>query len=375
MKDIDFDELDRAVSSVLGQKASDAEPKSASTPVSSSSTEPTSEKAQDEPTAEVVEAVETKPSGDTLTPAKTTPLAIKRRGKFMDVMHPSADMQPTVSSSSPSPIKTTRTAPVITPLLTEETEPTPEAVEEPQEPIADLDESASLIGAEPVLVDGDIEKHDLNGTADAPDTDVAPDDEADTNDTQQDTPLASSETSSDSLDEQVDVDAQETASSEPTSDEPQSTPFLTDTQVEKRPLGAFGEAEASEQPSETEELSGLPDADLTPAAVPAALPRELQPDVVNVESVQEAEAEQAAASSSSGSTVMASPFAAKVGVAPEATDGRVEGHPLFDTSTYHEPIATVHSHGLPTWAKWALGLLGCLVIGAGVGYFLFTAGL
>jgi hypothetical protein len=104
------------------------------------------------------------------------------------------------------------------------------------------------------------------------------------------------------------------------------------------------------------------------AAPAAALPRELQPDVVGVESVQATEAEEP-------SSPQAAPFATNVGPAAVSDDGRVEGHPLFDTSTYHEPIAAVPHKALPGWAMWAIGLAACLAVGAGVGYFLFTAGL
>ncbi|MEO5499055.1 MAG: hypothetical protein ABIR46_00985, partial [Candidatus Saccharimonadales bacterium] len=96
------------------------------------------------------------------------------------------------------------------------------------------------------------------------------------------------------------------------------------------------------------------------------VPRELEDDIVKVEAAQN-EQEQ---------TETSSPFAAHVAASAKPNDdGRVDGHPLFDTSTYHEPIAAVHHGGISGWAKWLIGLMLCLAAGVGVGYFLFTAGL
>jgi hypothetical protein len=378
VKDIDFDELDRAVSSVLSQNTAKDTVSPQEEPVKKTAPEPVTEDAvSEEPVATVTDVPDTsdESAGDTLQPTKPTPLAIKRRGKFMDVMHPSADMQPNAPAAPATMTRVARTAPVITPLLPEEAE---SAHHEMGEPVADLDESAALIGAAPAPVETDLDTVEATSSVDesekadeleqtdalASDSDLV--EQAEPADTQL---PAESET----LDTEVSVEETEEGDAAP---EEKPTPFLSDTQVEKRPLGAFGDAEASAETAEADSaLTESPVEELKPAAAPAALPRELQPDVVNVESVQEAEAEQAAATAGSASGTMTNPFAAKVGVAPDASDGRVEGHPLFDTSTYHEPIAAVHSHGMPGWAKWSLGLLACLAVGAGVGYFLFTAGL
>lgn len=380
MKDIDFDELDRAVSSVLGQKAPSAEEKkhaetgAAASATASDATVPTDDTpASDTPAA--ADAPTEVPAEKPQRPA-STPLAIKRRGKFMDVMHPSADMQPGASASAPKPH---RAAPIVTPLLPEETDSseTPTA-----EPTAALDESGALIGAEPAPAEPDVAvvAEDKTGTSteeSAPA--VSPDEQLDQLRLESETADSSDTVLDGGTEQESDSEAEEAAESSeqsqaPSTDGDKPTPFLSDTQVEKRPLGAFGENDTTQVDGIADDLTPSADADLQPAATPAALPRELQPDVVNVESVHEAEAEQAAAANVDAAPG-SMPFAAKVPVAPEATDGRVEGHPLFDTSTYHEPIAAVHSRGLPGWAKWTIGLLICLAIGAGVGYFLFTAGL
>lgn len=372
MKDIDFDELDRAVSSVLGQKTTNVTTDSNGATDKKDDLAPTKEPVTDDAPSAVDAAEPTTDAAAVSEPISpkpaTTPLAIKRRGKFMDVMHPSADMKPVGAAS----VKPARSKPVVTPLLTEEAEST---VEHTAEPTASLDESHSLIGAEPTPV-----TETLPETIESTDTDGSSTENMTTpSSLNVDTADSAEVPEVDAID-QADEIGQEDASAEglgeatqPESPAPQATPFLSDTQVEKRPLGAFGEADATGESTEASVTGDNPATTAQPADMQStpvvSLPRELQPDVVGVESVQATETLEAPA------TTSASPFAANVPVAPEASDGRVEGHPLFDTSTYHEPIAAVHHGGMPGWAKWLIGLAACLAIGAGVGYFLFTAGL
>ena len=377
MKDIDFDELDKAVSSVLGQKtqsedaAADTNTVDEAKPVAQVSA----------PSDSVVES-QSSESESVAEPvaqdAPKVPLAVKRRGKFMDMVHPSAAM--TTKSATPQGV-TSRPVPVIEPLSVklEPEAPTDNldkadpvsiesTVEHKAEPTAVVDESQTLIGAEPApLEDG---SHTLPAsTPDTePDTTGAPKLEGETFATlalggEQD--QKSDDTTADEAKDEtskVASDDSESTESTLTSAVPPSTPFLADTKVEKRPLGGFVEGEAMTAPETTET-----DDSQKPPEVP--LPRELQPDVMEVESDQ-------SAAPAGASQASAPAFATSVEAAPEpGEDGRVEGHPLFDTSTYHEPIAPVPHKSMPTWLKWLLGLAVCLAIGAGVGYFLFTAGL
>lgn len=380
MKDIDFDELDRAVSSVLGQRSS------------GDNTAATAQASVSGDSAQVVDTSQAVNVNNAQTTASrsqsTTPLAIKRRGKFMDMVHPSADM-----TSSAPPVTPARTKPLIEPLSSSviPEEPQTEVVDEPDEPeviepTAKLDESNALIGAEPVPVENLLPEHTTESEVVDVKTptveDVAKVDESDPAPTtlvsENESVPAEPPKEQDSLYvDPLDLShpeetVQEEAIAEHTAEvpphvEPVTTPFLADAQVEKRPLGAFGDAESTEtsdavetaEPESPVENSNTTDTQSAPA-VP--LPRELQPDVVEVESSsQEPETSPVPQTSNPKAT--------------ESQDGRVEGHPLFDTSTYHEPIAAVHGKGLPGWAKWLIGLLTCLALGAGVGYFLFTAGL
>ena len=360
MKDIDFDELDRAVSSVLSKNTpvekstsvSDEVP--ASTPLSEGSApsqpitlEPQSTPEQQTPLTDASTnstMFETTPSSPETTTAAPSSITLRTRGKFMDVMHPSADMNPSTSSGSRPDFMPPRT---LAPLTSRDNAPV--------EPTAAVDESNALIGAEP-----------------APATDV-PEAAVDSQDEPEEMLLLPAETEDDTTEtapaetpgyvDPLDVAAQpntplseETARTETA---PQSTPFLSDTKVDKRPLGAFGDAD---EPDDDLTKNTSDDTQTVPVT---PLPRELQPDVVQVESVQEPDQ----------ATGTDKPFAASVSVAADTTDdGRVEGHPLFDTSTYHEPIAAAHAKKTAPWVFWVVGLGICLLIGAGVGYFLFTAG-
>lgn len=369
MKDIDFDELDRAVSSVLGQKV---EPKSEDVPTTSIS-EP--QKSTDNPvtSSNLSDGRPAPVAPPRPVSAPGGPLAAKRRGRFMDVMHPSSDVGSPKPSSFPS--RATRSLQPLSPV-------SPEPVEtQTVEPTAQVDEAQSLIGAEPAPVDTEhlLEAHyDDTNNDNQPETSRTPltqDDQEPTDVTVADTALNEPESSSTAPEVGVSDDAQpETenvdepaASQEPeptslTSTVPQTSPFLADAHVEKRPLGG-APSDATAEPVDTTVGHDLQSAPSVP------LPRELQPDVVEAESTEEPEVDPTGPGSK--------PFATNVDPAPEPQDdGRVEGHPLFDTQTYHEPIIPVHgSSSVPTWLKWLLGLLVCLLVGAGVGYFLFTAGL
>jgi hypothetical protein len=376
VKDIDFDELDRAVSSVLSPKTSedtDATDDSVVT-VNTSAPKP-----------DTTETTTASDAEDIATPKISTPLAVKRRGKFMDMIHPSADMQPNTPKSTGAKSSPMTLAP-LTPSLSKETEADtgqdtdtdPVALLEPTtEPTAAVDESKALIGAEPAPVETELpsmSRDDDLGIV----SDTAASTEQLVADTSDGTAPASTsdyvdpldvQSPSSATDDNVPADEPEPAPTEPTDTLSQPTPFLTDTKVDKRPLGAFGEAEA-ESPETPDTGDAAPSNDVQGAPV-VPLPRELQPDVVEVESSQETEESQAETTD----TAPVSPFAANVAATGPVSDGRVEGHPLFDTSTYHEPIAAVHAKSTPVWVWWLIGLAVCLGLGAGVGYFLFTAGL
>lgn len=378
MKDIDFDELDRAVSSVLGQKTptdqQDAtvtspvateEETTVSTPISTSSSPTVT---PDTPAVEAEKEIAPSEPAPVAVTAPAVPLAVKRRGKFMDMVHPSAAMtsdKPAVArplsvhespAFSPQPQKLETEEEKVEEKPVEAAPIVPSTVEHKSEPIAAVDESQAPIGAEPVVLDDG--SHTLPAeTPDEPNLDPLANFKEEGTQVGGEAPSTDTEAQAAPA---VPLEGEATTESSLASSVSPVTPFLSDTKVEKRPLGGFAENEAkAESPSEEDTQ--------TAPAVP--LPRELQSDVLKVET---GATDIAAETEATGAT----PFATNVEAAPEpADDDRVEGHPLFDTSTYHEPIAAVPHSKMPTWLKWVLGLIICLALGAGVGYFLFTAGL
>jgi len=348
VKDIDFDELDKAVSSVLGTKGDETP---ASPAPAASSTLPVGTPAT---------ASEPTPSVETTSPespASTAPLAVKRRGKFMDVVHPSSDMNKTGGPSQPllSPTAQKRLEPVSEPTPTPEpvaptAEPEPVVLDEPKTeptPFTLPDEPQDV--TEPTKVE--------------PPTEVASPVPSEEPATLPDEPKPeSSMTMPDPL---ADFNPDETV--KPTAEQdiaPVTTPFLEGAKVEKRPLGSFGD-EQPVDPGSTEQPDTKATADLSqPPAV--TLPRELQSDIVQVEATHEGTPSVSDLSAKVGSTA---------GTLTLNDDAHETAHPLFDTTNYHEPIAAASKKKGGSWMWILIGLLVCLAIGAGVGYFIYTAGL
>lgn len=162
MKDIDFDELDRAVNSVIGTASSDmvAEP----APESTNSDETI-------PVAVSVTSSTSQVDDSQNQPAAPAPLAARRSsGRFMDVVHPSSDMRSTTSeSSTPSLPQFGKT---VTPSAEFEetpqdttTEASPEAWPDPID-MAQQDTSPEVSSPEtplesPFLADAKVEKRPL----------------------------------------------------------------------------------------------------------------------------------------------------------------------------------------------------------------------
>jgi hypothetical protein len=113
MKDIDFDELDRAVNSLISPGGTPAPADSTTpAPVASTSTPPTA------------------PTPPPATPTSTPPLAERRSsGRFMDVVHPSSDMR---GSATVPPRPTSREAATITPPSSAESIPAAPADSAPE---------------------------------------------------------------------------------------------------------------------------------------------------------------------------------------------------------------------------------------------------
>jgi hypothetical protein len=91
MKDIDFDELDRAVNSLINPSTDQSDTVTSQTPTESSAVTVTS-----------VTPLPSSPSISSVTPPSVVSLAQRRSsGRFMDVVHPSSDMRSSSASVRP----------------------------------------------------------------------------------------------------------------------------------------------------------------------------------------------------------------------------------------------------------------------------------
>ncbi len=138
MKDIDFDELDRAVNTVIGGKS--AEPVSKPVEVA-----PLEETVEDKP---VFEPVTVEAPVEPLAPA-VAPAARRsgNSGRFMDVMHPSSDM------------RTRSERPVMQPITTSSVQDSPVEPEQSKDEIYDWQKPLES----PFLPDAQVEKRPLGG--------------------------------------------------------------------------------------------------------------------------------------------------------------------------------------------------------------------
>jgi hypothetical protein len=184
MKELDFDELDKAVNSLMGDVPKTDEPAKDDTNVTAAepnASESSNEGSQPTPAA-------TDPSIEASSPTLPSP-ASRRGGRFMDVVHPSSDMKTSrMAASSREGISITPPAPQ-TSIVSSPEQNTP--VDEPVVPV------------EPA--------------AEAPLSSEWPD------------PIA--------LHEEKQADEPVESVPDTTSPAPLTSPFLSDAKVEKRPLG------------------------------------------------------------------------------------------------------------------------------------------
>jgi len=365
MKDIDFDELDRAVSSVL-------EPSADATPTPAAAVETTKPAAEPEKTPDVVldaapavtEAApltaETEAPVATATPVAKTPLAIKRRGQFMDVVHPSSDMTGKPEEGTTAAPRKVTLQPISPSVVPDAIPPVQSAEEEPATDQPDISE-ASEVAIEPQPA---VESVEATIT-----TDQAIPDPLDVMQAQEETKDAAS-TETPAV-EDTPEDASETAEVEATDEAAPTTPFLADTKVDKRPLDAFS-------PEETEEPA---ESTVEPEAPEQPLPPELQADVVAVEAnpsdAVDTDSEKEATVTDKKDEVEAG-FNTSIPQQYASAEAKADDdHSIFDTNEYHQPLAPtkVKKRGLPGWLVALFVMLLLAGLSAAGGYFWFYYGL
>lgn len=348
MKDIDFDELDRAVNSLMSsvdQPKTDepaTSPQPVAVPTPSAATAP----AIVPSTAPVVQP----PMAQSPAPARPVAPAARRTGRFMDMVNTSA-VKPTPPQSAPS-----REGLAIT--------PRPSSVEPTAPPTP-----AAPIVSEPVL---------NQAAPSVPATSTAMPDPLD---------MMVPSTQDDSSDDKE--------VSKPTTPEqevaPLESPFLADAKVEKRPLnpGTPDDLELSEPSLALEPTTNTPEEPPVEAEEdkpekgqdePLANPQvpELDSDLVAIESNEQVEVTQATETADAASKVDepsvplgAASIAQQYKTTPSTGD---QSHAaIYDASQYPQPVAHPAKHRSSWW--WVLWVVLLLGVGAGGAVLMYNLGI
>ncbi|MBB1555550.1 hypothetical protein HG445_000975 [Candidatus Saccharibacteria bacterium] len=395
MSEIDFDELDRAVNDLMSNVDTSKrhegldDPEDKVVTLDSSSTE--SGKVASSPVAETttvtpMSAPEAKPA-----PAQSSPLAVKRRGQFMDMVHPSSDM-----TSASRPVKRDGVS-IMPPSETVSTSPSTESVKKPSsvtntpvnnKPVPTLSSirtpssttAVPMPMSTPAPAVPSAEKSSRPTTSSAIQPPVQPNPTA---------PIASSYSSpgviepSDnkndqpeevaSVESEIPAEIVDEASSISSPQPLPTAPFLSDARVEKRPLGANSESAAKPPQNIAEEEDA-------PVAEPVSLPAELQGDVVAVEASVPLDIDKAGSLSEVDGQSSDADLVVDAGVDLTAqsieqtdADDQVNGS-IYDTANYHQPIDGKKPEKKSSPLKWLAWFLVLLIVGvgAGVAYFFLT---
>jgi hypothetical protein len=346
MKDIDFDELDKAVSGVLGTNKP-AEPAVKTTVENKDDTVIIT--SRQSTVAEAPQQPEPAFAAPAPTPAAATPLTSPavRRGRFMDVVHPSSDMTSAGAPISPK-AKTDIVAPSARKLAPISSDIVPEALPEPapaeveqsdDEPKLDtIDTPTAVEPEEPKAVEPPAPLIEAVPPIEMPPIASGENDETiavEPEEKKEEPPLEHKEEPSvEAEDEFADLTVEKVT--EPTEVTP--TPFLTDTKVDKRPLGAFGAEDA--------------------VAANEPLPQELNTEVLKVESKE--------------ATDEASLTTENVLSSPENRADDAQLKHMFDSESYQTPLAA-RKRSSAVWL-WVILILILLAVGSGLGYLWFVNG-
>jgi hypothetical protein len=410
MSELDFDELDKAVNTLMSDvpktepsKTDDVKTLNINSTLSDAT----------RPSFEQLDASLSAVNGDsarpvTQKPALSTPppsLATRRSGRFMDVVHPSSNMK-----TSPRPFTATlRQGVAIQPdekLLTAMSADQSDVVNvlDTVQPVA-VNEAAQSIVPESVVTQTDNSNNDwpdpLDMTSDetdsTPDVVTAPNAEEPASEV-----VSSDEVDDDDLftiDELNDQDLQ-----------PLNSPFIADAKVEKRPLGGAPVEEVDEELGRAPVLGVLatdtsaatdPNDQLpaSPVISEAQLPPELQSDLMAIEtdggttavSNEKTDANEVVAQQPEVEMAPVAPAVApeaKAAMVPVTSTGPTSipqqyqeekstsdesNGSIYDTDSYHQPLA--HPAKAKSGWLWVVWILLLLIVGGGGAAALYFFGI
>lgn len=359
MKDLDFDELDRAVSSLMTSTTKGKPEHTEDTVLTIAPTLSTN----NAPAFPAQQSEISSPAATSTPSAPSTPSpAARRSGRFMDVVHPSSDMKSAAAARRVSREGVSIAA--------------PDGVA-PVDPVSTPEPATTSYDAEP------------DTTSVLPETETATASWPDPIDFHSTTPTDNAPAVTEEPEPAV-VEPRETEQAPIANDtdmsEPLQSPFLSDAKVEKRPLGAF----AITEPTAATESAVAPVED-TPVAEdtsvaqettaeadpepPVALPEELKSDIVAIEADTAAadSPEQPVANTAdipmSAPVVTPAPTVGPTSIKQqykeEPSSTPADHAPIYDSASYTQPLA----HPAKKKSGWlvVLFIVLLILIGAGAG--------
>jgi hypothetical protein len=389
MKDLDFDELDKAVNSLMTSVPKTPPP--ANAPEQEKTLDITPTIRDDEPlsfdkldtaTAEAVSAATPADEQKTevvaaaaaslpvLTVVPAPAPAARRGGRFMDVVHPSSDMKKATMPLRP----VSRQGPTLEPMVPSRSDaPRASTPFTPPVAVKAPEQSPVSVPEEPVTSDGWPDPLEMT---DFKDDEVVPKEE----EWSAPAPMSS----------EHDIEQS-----------PLSSPFLPDTKVEKRPLGSGSltpndeDLDVLDEPIELREDKTVddPNDQLPPMPVdtPPQLPEELQGDLMSVEAdthmgipkteqshpmdekllesglPEEPATKAVPVANSTGPVSIPQQYREEPSTSDQANAG------IYDTDSYHQPLA--HPAKKKSGWMWIIWIIVILLVGAGAGAAVFFSGI
>lgn len=423
MSDIDFDELDKAVNTLMSDVPKVEIPKDDIQTLTINSTLP----GESRPSLTKLDATLAEVNGSattsTATPAVIVParaaavsLATRRGGRFMDVVHPSSDMKTATKSITPS----SRQGVTI--------EPTGKLLPEKSDDQSDTDKTDSGIAPDAYkdLTVSDVSVDPIGSKSDdaaATERDITSNDWPDPLEMSgyiPDKPVKSVDSNVEApiVDASEDTEKDDEAASSSFIDhtfdmedtQPLNSPFIPDAKVEKRPLGGAPVEEPGHAPVlgalVTDDVAdGRHPADqlpVTPADIEVQLPPELQSDLMAIETdgdtssshTQPLEKGRAAFASKPDTTshddvpekadsadTVKPATTSTASVGPTSIPQQYHEEPstsddsngsIYDTDSYHQPLA--HPAKTKSGWLWILWILLLLIVGGGGAVALYFIG-
>jgi len=326
MTDVEFDELDKAVNSLLTSDNPKPNLPTVAPKQEVLNMDDNIIKQNNEP-LDIKSSADSSSAVPINKPEPPKNQITSRPGRFMDVVHPSSDMRPSTARPALKPVS--REAKTITPLPSIEKKP------ETTSPKQEVEEKPKTDYKMPDPIDF---------SADSKQT--APD------------PEAKSESSG-------------------STDTAPVSPFLPDAKIEKRPLGAFSDLISTPTPTENKpkpnEEAPLDDDQKSNHPFDTPLPAELDPALLSIE-----------LSSPEDYNKSSSQFTSEPNIEPDiaspSSDGKIKSSEVsqpasgavYDTKNYHVPI----EHPAKKNSGWMMVVWSILIVlvcgGIGAGVFLFV---